>query len=414
MKNNFDFDINKINNLTNSEKSFRQESLNLFLKNGFPDKKIEEWKFTDLNKILNKNFKKISNNINFNKISKFEKLKNFQHNYIVLTNGILTSSNFHHEDTKKISINKYVDEEKRTLDSINSLSLLNDALSVGGYSLEVAKNYKFKRPLIIYNTFSNDLTYSILNNKNKIKLNEGAQLILIEYTSDKNKNNFAKNTKEIVQLDKYSSLSSYFIQKGKSNGYFYKNLNTSIKTHSDYKCFILTSGLRFNKIEIDVNLEEANSKCSIYSALIISDSDHQEIKTKINHLKPHSESYQKIKNVIGKLGKGIYQGKIFVKDVAQKTNAYQLSNALLLDEDSEFNAKPELEIYADDVKCSHGSSSGSLDLDALHYLMTRGINYNDAKRLVVKGFLNDVFDNIENNEILKFAQGITGDQLNEY
>ena len=77
---------------------------------------------------------------------------------------------------------------------------------------------------------------------------------------------------------------------------------------------------------------------------------------------------------------GIYQGKIFVKDIAQKTDAYQLSKALILDDNSEFNAKPELEIYADDVKCSHGSTSGSLDEDAIHYLMTRGIEFISCKK----------------------------------
>ena len=414
MKNNFDFDINKINNITNSEKAYRQKSLDLFPKNGFPSKKIEEWKFTDLNKILNKNFKKISNKIILNERSNFEKIKNFKHNYILLTNGILTSSDFQYEDTTKISINKFIDDGNKIFEKFDSLSLLNDALSLGGYSLEVSEEYKFKKPLIIYNTFSNNLANSILNNKNKIKLNRGAKLTLIEHTSDKNRNSYVKNTKEIIQLGKDSSLISLLVQKNKSNGFFYKYLDVSLKKDSDYKCFILTSGLKFNKTNINANLEEMTSKCSIYSALMISENEHQEIKTRINHLKPNCESFQKIKNVINKKGKGIYQGKIFVKDVAQKTNAYQLSNALLLAQESEFNAKPELEIYADDVKCSHGSSSGSIDLDALHYLMTRGINFNDAKRLIIKGFLSDIFENVENEEILKYAQGIIGDQINEF
>ena len=101
--------------------------------------------------------------------------------------------------------------------------------------------------------------------------------------------------------------------------------------------------------------------------------EHQEIKTQINHLSPNCKSYQKIKNVLENDSIGVYQGKIFVKNIAQKTNAYQLSKALILDDQAEFNAKPELEIYADDVKCSHGSTSGSIDEDAIYYLMTRGI-----------------------------------------
>ena len=113
----------------------------------------------------------------------------------------------------------------------------------------------------------------------------------------------------------------------------------------------------------------------------LNEGEHQEIKTQINHLAPNCKSYQKIKNVLDNNSNGVYQGKIFVKDIAQKTNAYQLSKALILDDRAEFNAKPELEIYADDVKCSHGSTSGSIDKDAIHYLMTRGIKLPTAKKL---------------------------------
>ena len=113
-------------------------------------------------------------------------------------------------------------------------------------------------------------------------------------------------------------------------------------------------------------------------------------------------------------GKGVYQGKIFVKDIAQKTNAYQLSKGLILDDKAEFDAKPELEIYADDVKCSHGSTSGSIDKDAIHYLMTRGVNAKTAKQLLINGFLNDVLDSISNLKIKNFLQSNMERQINGY
>ena len=104
-----------------------------------------------------------------------------------------------------------------------------------------------------------------------------------------------------------------------------------------------------------------NAKCNILSGLFLDNDEHQEIKTRINHLFPNCKSYQKVKNVLDSKSKGIYQGKIFVKDIAQKADAYQLGKALLLNDSAEFNSKPELEIYADDVKCSHGSASGCID-----------------------------------------------------
>ena len=119
---------------------------------------------------------------------------------------------------------------------------------------------------------------------------------------------------------------------------------------------------------------------------------------------PNCTSYQKIKNVLNKNCKGAYQGKIFVKDVAQKTDAYQLSKALLLSETSEFNAKPELEIYADDVKCSHGSTSGSINEDSIYYLMTRGIDKKSAVKLLTKAFLFEVVSSISHVDIKKFVE----------
>ena len=140
--------------------------------------------------------------------------------------------------------------------------------------------------------------------------------------------------------------------------------------------------------------------------------EHQEIKTKINHLAPNCKSFQKIKNVLENNSVGVYQGKIFVKDIAQKTDAYQLSKALILNDMAEFNAKPELEIYADDVKCSHGSSSGSIDEDAIHYLMTRGIERSKARKLLINGFLNEIFENIPEQDLKVFLKKIVEDQIN--
>ena len=142
------------------------------------------------------------------------------------------------------------------------------------------------------------------------------------------------------------------------------------------------------------------------------ENEHQEVKSRINHNAISCKSFQKIKNVLNDQSRGVYQGKIFVKDIAQKTDAYQLSKALILDDKAEFNAKPELEIYADDVKCSHGSTSGSIDKDAIHYLMTRGIELSKAKKLLIKGFLNEIFENLSNKKMKPFLENIIEEQIN--
>ena len=160
-----------------------------------------------------------------------------------------------------------------------------------------------------------------------------------------------------------------------------------------------------------MDLEKENSNCHILSGLCLGSGEHQ-IKTKINHMAPNCKSYQKIKNVLENDSTGVYQGKIFVKDIAQKTDAYQLSKALILNDQAEFNAKPELEIYADDVKCSHGSTSGSINEDAIHYLMTRGIDQKKAKKLLINGFLNEIFEYVSEKNLKVFLEKNIEEQTN--
>jgi len=414
MKQSYDFNIKQIKNLSLEEQNSRQKNLDLFYKSGFPTKQVEDWKFMDLNLILNKNFESISNEVNFESSKELKTIKNFEHNYIYLNNGKIISTSFVYEETNKILIKDFDQKETINPDPSNTLTLLNNALSLGGFSLEVTKNYKLKKPLVIYNYFSKNLKNKILNNKNSIKLNEGSELMLIDYNSGQEQSNFIKNTIDTVSLDENAVLKNILIQESKSNGHFYKYIKSSLKSGSNYESYILSSGLKLNKIEIEINLNKDNSRCSIYSALNLLEDQHQEIKTRINHNSPNCKSYQKIKNVLNDKSRGVYQGKIFVEKIAQKTDAYQLSKALILNDDSEFDAKPELEIYADDVKCSHGSTSGSIDSDAVHYLMTRGIPKKEAVKLLINGFLNEILENITISEVKFFLEKTLERQINEH
>ena len=399
----FNFDLEKISSSSKKEELDRKKNLKLFLETGIPSKKDENWKFTDLNFIIKKNFKNISNNHDFMFDGKTELINEFDHNYIELVNGSLKSCNMKFEEKSKIKVDSLKSPQITRDYSNKNLYCLNKALSEGGFNLEIKDNYKCKKPIIIYNYFTSNLDNKIINNSNKIKLNQNSELTLIEYNVN-GKSKFLKNTFENIEIKDSSVLKSITIQKTKCNGYFYKNILGSQEYNSSYQNFILSSGLRFNKIDIDMELNKENSNCFILSGLSLRKDEHQEIKTQINHLAPNCKSYQKIKNVLEGDSKGVYQGKIFVKDIAQKTDAYQLSKALILDDQAEFNAKPELEIYADDVKCSHGSTSGSLDQDAIHYLMTRGIKQTDAKKLLINGFLNEIFENIPEEKIKLFLE----------
>ena len=394
----------KINNSTLNEKKFREENLSYFNKNGFPNKRLEEWKFTDFNQIVLDNFKELKSNYSIDTEKTIEPIKDFEHNYIVLINGLLKSTNFKFEKEIHIKVEDYNEDLVKNIKTSNSLINLNNALTQGGYYLEVLKNYKLNKPLVIYNYFLNNLKNQVINNKNLIKLNSNCNIDLIEFNFDISESNFIQNNYTTIKIGENSTLKNYTVQGCYSKGFYYKYTKSNLSKKSNYENHIFSSGLKFNKIEEDVSISGENAECKIQSALFLNQDEHQEIKTNLNHNEPNSKSYQKIKNVLNENCKGVYQGKIFVKNIAQKTDAYQLSKALLIKDSSEFNAKPELEIYADDVKCSHGSTSGSVNEDSIYYLMTRGITRKEAVELLTKAFLFEIVDSIADPQIKKFIE----------
>ncbi len=414
MKQLYDFKIEKIKDLSPEEINLRKKNLDLFYQIGFPNKNDEDWKFSDLNFILSKNFNNIANRDFLPKNDDINIINEFDHNFISLLNGKLVSSSFSHEEKSKIFIGNFDYKNQVNINKKNSLYFLNNALATGGFLLEIAENYKLKKPLVIYNNFSSSLKETIVNHKNSIILNKNSELNLINYINNSSRENFMVNIVESIKMKKDSSFNNFLINNSKSNCYFYKYIKSDLEKNSIFKNYLIPSGLKFSKLDIEINLNEEHSQSSVFSALNLVNNEHQEIKTRINHNAPHCQSYQKIKNVLNNESKGVYQGKIFVKDTAQKTDAYQLSRALILDDAAEFDAKPELEIYADDVKCSHGSTSGSIDLDSIHYLKSRGIPKKIAYQMLVGGFLKEILEKLPEGEIKKFLINKLERQINGY
>jgi Fe-S cluster assembly protein SufD len=311
-------------------------------------------------------------------------------------------------------IKEYDYKKQISVSNQNSLNLLNNALATGGYYLEISRDYKFKKPLVVYNHYSESIKEKIISYKNSLILNENSELIILNYTDTYSKNNFFVNSFDYFKLKKDSNLKNIFINKDRCNCYFHNYLKSDLEQNTNLDNYILSTGLKFNKIDIEINLNEEHAKSSIFSALSLGSEEHQEIKSSINHNFKNCQSYQKIKNVLNDKSRGVYQGKIFVKQDAQKTDAYQLSKALLLNDNAEFDAKPELEIYADDVKCSHGSTSGSIDLNSIHYLKSRGIPEKEAYQMLINGFLSEILEKLPEDNLKKFLVEKIGSQINGY
>ena len=414
MKNFYDFKVDNIKGLSAQEKEFRNKELGLFIKNGFPNKRAEAWKFTDLHTILSKNFVNITNDNTLLKEKKFELIKEFDHNFLFILDGKLLLNEFKFEDKNKVLIKEYDYKKQISVSNQNSLNQLNNALATGGYYVEIFKDYKFKKPLVVYNHFSEGIKEKIISYKNSLILNENSELTILNYIDTNFKNNFFVNSFDYLNLKKDSNLKNIFVNKNRCNCYFHNYLKSDLEQNANLENYILSTGFKFNKIDIEINLNEEHSKSSIFSALSLGSEEHQEIKSSINHNFKNCQSYQKIKNVLNDQSRGVYQGKIFVKQEAQKTDAYQLSKALLLNDNAEFDAKPELEIYADDVKCSHGSTSGSIDLNSIHYLKSRGIPEKKAYQMLINGFLLEILEKLPENNLKKFLIEKIGNQINGY
>ena len=193
-------EIDKIGKFTKEEKDFRKKNLGYFNVTGFPNKKNEDWKFSDLREIVSKNFKKLDLKLEKSEKPKIDFIKDFDHNYIVIINGELTLSDFRYEDKDHIKLKSFINENYPDKKENNPLVNLNHALSDKGYFLEIKENYKFNKILVIYYLFTKDLNENILNSKNKIKIGKNSELHFLEYLVNDSKKNFFNNVYEDVVL----------------------------------------------------------------------------------------------------------------------------------------------------------------------------------------------------------------------
>ena len=395
-------------NFSKKEIITKEKYLNKFIQNGFPGKKNEDWKFLDLNQAIKSNIENLDYfNENLpNEVDPKIYVDGLEHNKIVLINGRIEKIDFKYEESDKFEIKDQFDSES-LLNDVNSLVDLNSALTNKYYKIQVKEHYTVKKPVIIYSLTTSKISSKNINIRLDFDLKTNSALKIIDYSIDKSENNFV-NIVYNFNLEKDAILKNYKLDKEENNNIKYSYNNINLDTNSVAENFILSLGSSFIKNEINCNLNGKYSSAFVNGIFNLNNNKNHEIRTSINHLNENTKSYQLIKSVLGENTKSAYQGKIFVKSNAQKTDGYQLSKAILLSDNSEFNAKPELEIYADDVKCSHGSASGSLNQDSIFYLMSRGLNYKEAKELLINGFLLDVVEKITDNEIKNLIKNIMG------
>ena len=414
---NFKTDFEKTlenNNLSEKEIAFKNFNAKEFSSHGFPNRKDEDWKFSDINQINKKEIGELNfytEQLKKGEIDKDILLNEIEHNKLFFINGQIVQIDFNSEDKGKV---EFLDNQNNIDGQLadNSLINLNNALSNKSYKLLVKKNYQIKKPLIIYHTTKSELTSQNINLKINFELEENSSLKLVDLVKAKGNKNFI-NIFYNFSLEKNSILKNYKIHQFENDNIRYMFNNIKQSSNSISETFYLSKGSTFSKNEIFCDLKGEHSSAFVNGIFSLNKSKHLEIKAKINHLVENTKSYQLVKSVLENKSRSVYQGKIYVDSKAQKTDGYQLSKAILVDETTEFNAKPELEIYADDVKCSHGSASGSLDENSIFYLMSRGLSYKEARELLINGLLVVVINQITDEPIKKLIKNLYG-LKNEY
>tara|TARA_Y100000590_G_scaffold138625_1_gene158697 strand:+ start:1140 stop:2384 length:1245 start_codon:yes stop_codon:yes gene_type:complete len=404
-----DFDnIIKDFSLSQKDIEIKKFFLDNFINRGFPNKKEEDWKFSDLNQIIKRNIGELSFYNDYKSTNKVDTslfVDGLEHNKIVFINGRIEKIDFDYEKKDQIEI---IDQSE-TINEFNnnSLSDLNNAFTNKSFKILVKEGYRLAKPLIVYHTTNAKIWSKNINLRLDFELNKNSSLRVVDLFNDTSEKNFL-NIFYNFELKENAILKNYKVDKFENKNIKYSFNNIDQEKNSISETFILSSGSNFFKNEINCNLRGKYSSAFVNGVLSLNNDKHHEIRSIINHLTENTKSYQLIKSVLENSSKAAYQGKIFVNSKAQKTDGYQLSKAILLNKDSEFNAKPELEIYADDVKCSHGSASGSLNEDSIFYLMSRGLSYQQSRELLINGFLLDVVEKITDSEIKNLIKNLIG------
>ena len=376
-----------------------------------PDKKIETWKFTDLKKVQEKNnFRPsvksdstptnpykinldISNNIFFDP----------KNNFIIFENGYLKKINTKSDGLEIKSLDSNLENKifnKKNFTRKDSLLDINSAFLNENLIIKVKKNAKLKNPISIFYYNCEEEKY-LINNRINIILEENSEAEINEIFFSNNKSIYWNNVHNYVCLKKNSKLQHYKIQLESKNAIHSSSTNIDCENSSIYNNFIFSIGGNMSRIEVISSINSADINFNIKGLYLAKTNQHHDITTLMQHKHPESKSNQHIKGILQKDSSGVFQGKVIVAQDAQKTDAFQFNQNLLLSETAEVNAKPELEIYADDVKCSHGATTGELDEGMLFYLRSRGLNKEEARKLLIEGFINELFVDIENKELKK-------------
>ena len=402
----------------------RTQAIKKFEEEGFPTKRLENWKYTSLKKILQHDYKLFpskSEALEFKDIESFL-INDIESYKIIFVDGKYCShlSETTHDGMDICILSSALTQSKYDLvienyfDKIakkDGITSLNTAFSSEGSFIHIPKNIQVDKPIqIIY--FSTGKNESVLYQpRNLVVVDENSQVEIIEKYHSLNDNSVLVNTVTEIYADKKSNVKHYKIQNDNNTSSLIDNTFVSQEHSSSYSLHTFSFGGELIRNNLNIFQNDERIESSINGITIIDDNQHVDHNTLIHHRKPNCNSYQDYKGIFGGKSVGVFNGRVLVEKEAQKTNAFQANNNVLISDKAAINTKPQLEIFADDVKCSHGCTVGQLDKNALFYLRSRGIAEKEATALMMYGFANKVLTSVEIPEIKARINRIIANKL---
>ncbi len=389
----------------------RKNAITKFEELGFPTVKHEDWKYTNIASMLKYDFTRAGST----KLSKsvLEKyfIKGLDASIIVIVNGVYSKelSNIRKQD-KGIVIESLSSVIKNNPELVlnylgkcaeieNGFTALNAAFAKEGAVIILPDNAQVNGHIHILNITGEEGKHIITQPRNLIVAGKNTSARIIEsYHSIGEGENLVNAVNEIV-VGENSFIEIYRLQQ-ENAGSFHINRTQAIQgKNSTFTHYSVSLGGGLVRNDTNVLLNDENGTGNLYGLYLTEGTQHVDNHTLIDHAKPRCQSNELYKGVLNDRSRGVFNGKVFVREDAQKTNAYQSNKAILLTGTATIDTKPQLEIYADDVKCSHGAAIGQLDDEAVFYLRSRGIGAELAKTVLIRAFANDIFETIENESL---------------
>ncbi|UJP67063.1 Fe-S cluster assembly protein SufD [Mongoliitalea daihaiensis] len=394
--------------------SVRQLALENLETTGFPAPKAEEYKFTNLTKKL----ENALTNTAFAKSFSLDQssvdahiFADFDGDVLVFTNG------FWNQELSSISQEYQVSsvKEDALVGSIakpgkDAFADLNTVAFQEVIKIRVAKGKVIEKPVLLLH-LNQPSDGQILMPRLLVEVDEVAQVTLLEYTVDLEDGVYFSNALTEVRVGAASHVNFFRLQNQSSNAIVMDTLETDIHRDSVFTSVKISLAADMIRNNLTLNLLDSGCEGNMYGLYLLNGKVHVDNHTNVDHTKPHAVSNELYKGILTDSSRGVFNGKIFVRQDAQKTNAFQQNNNILLSENAIINTKPQLEIWADDVKCSHGCTTGQLDEEALFYLQARGLDKTQAKGMLLYAFAGEVLEFISDEPFKAYITNLVVERL---